>query len=99
MGGAAVGAVCLPSAQVDEADVDSVDLQSAQAGGANAAGAMDKVKKILNSPGSRRKALQVQPAHSSQYFGVSLEDLAQREGRDISKLVTKICCYIYQHGQ
>ena len=126
--------------------------------GASATDSMDKVRKLLSSPASRRKAsnnistnnsnvangntttgeavagatsnhvtltsgsngvsghlsvpLQGAPSrgpgpggmtgpqpYGGGYFGVSLEELGQREGRDIPHLITRVCAYIYDTGK
>jgi hypothetical protein len=75
---------------------------------------MDKVKKILSSPITRRKNANTLPLTSTLsqpdpatktlpqgpgYFGVPLEDILQREGTDVPHLVTKICTYLLKHGK
>ena len=55
---------------------------------------MDKMKKILSSPISRKKAV-----FTGRYFGVHLEDLAKREGDTIPIIVRKVCNFIQSHGE
>ena len=85
---------------------------------------MDKVRKILSSPITRRKNQGVALSSSSSggittssagdktamtsapqprltspsYIGVSLETLQAREGRDIPKLVTRVCTFLLDAG-
>lgn len=67
-----------------------VPQQSQEVGGDVA---MDRMKKILSSPITKKRALS-----SSRYFGVPLEDVIKREGRLVPFLVEKICTYIQENG-
>ena len=66
-------------------------FQSAEGGGDCA---MDRMKKILSSPITKKRTLA-----TNRYFGVPLEELIKREGTTVPQIVQKVCAYIYQHGK
>ena len=57
---------------------------------------MDKVKKILSSPITRKKNV----PNPNRYFGVPLEDVIKRENHtdQVPFIVKKICAYILNNG-
>ncbi|ELU16771.1 hypothetical protein CAPTEDRAFT_227273, partial [Capitella teleta] len=77
---------------------------------------MDKVRRLLSSPSSKRKSAVSNgnesvskatkdavsmigfKASGGGYFGVALEEICQRESRDIPSLVTRTCSHVYNKG-
>ena len=58
-------------------------------------GQMDKMRKLLNSPLSRRRQAPPPPA----YIGATLDELSRRENCPVPKLVTKVCSFIHENGE
>ena len=58
---------------------------------------MDKMKKLLSSPITRKKVV----PNANRYFGIHLEELARKESEPdgIPVLIKKICNFIINNGK
>ena len=76
-----------------------VSFQSQELGGDSA---MDKMKKILGSPMTKKRSMATSSPSAGQigkYFGIALEEITRREGSHIPHLVTRVCKYIKEYGK
>ncbi len=54
---------------------------------------MDRMRKILNSPSSKKKNV------GGKYYGVPLEEIVRREGNSVPNAVQRICNFIQNNGK